>query len=374
MPRLSNGSKSVQQNQVTHRYYLSKEVDVFLTGWLSTVFIPSVYTLVFVISVPFNSIAVVTFIRNIRPMKPAVIYMLNLACADLLFALLLPFKMSYHFGGNDWTFGPWMCSLVTAAFHCNMYCSVLLITCISVDRLLAVVYPIQSLSWRTPRSAAIACGAMWVLAVGGSLPLLLSKQDLYLEELTLTTCHDVLDIDVLQERYLYFFPAFCCLLFFLPLLITVVCYSRVIWALSVVPLGVVGRSRRKMRAVVMAVSVLVVFMVCFTPTNSLMMAHYLQFANGDQARRADGLYEAYLLCLCLGSLSCCLDPIFYYYGSTQCQKQLASVVCCRPGMKGGKGLYSDSSRSTTRSSSMTCNQITKMKGYQDSSQFQKLLV
>ncbi|XP_062340435.1 proteinase-activated receptor 1-like [Osmerus eperlanus] len=371
----NNRSRPVPWNQVTRRYYLSEEVQSFLRGRVSTIFIPSVYALVFVISVPLNAVATVTFARKIRPMKPAVVYMLNLACADLLFALLLPFKMSYHFGGNDWTFGPGMCSLVTAAFYCNMYCSVLLIASISVDRLLAVVYPIQSLSWRSPRNAALACAGMWVLAVGGSLPLLVSRQDLYHEQLGLTTCHDVLDED-LQGRYLYFFPAFSCLLFFLPLLVTSVCYARVIWALSVVPLGVVGRSQRKARAVVMAAAVLVVFVVCFTPTNSLLVAHFLQFAEGGRAGGADAMYTAYLVSVCVGSLSCCLDPLVYYYGSSQCQRHLASVLCCRAGPKGGKGLYSGSSRSSTRTSSGTSTRITKVNAFQErhSSQCQKLLV
>ncbi|KAJ7988560.1 hypothetical protein DPEC_G00324830 [Dallia pectoralis] len=151
----------------------------FLTGRVSTIFIPTLYTIVFLISMPHNAIAMVTFVCRIRTMKPAVIYMLNLAAADLLFSMLLPFKIVSHYSGNDWGFGEGLCRLVTAGIFCNMYCSILLMTCISVDRLLAVAYPIASLGWRRPSSAALACGIMWVLAVGGTLPLVLSRQTLY---------------------------------------------------------------------------------------------------------------------------------------------------------------------------------------------------
>ncbi|CAH2297236.1 ase-activated receptor 1-like, partial [Pelobates cultripes] len=85
----------------------------------------------------------------IKIRNPAIVYMLNLAVADVLFASALPFQIAYRFSGSNWIFGSGMCSFVTGAFYCNMYCSVLLMTSISVDRFLGVVFPIQSLSWRT---------------------------------------------------------------------------------------------------------------------------------------------------------------------------------------------------------------------------------
>ncbi|XP_069370275.1 proteinase-activated receptor 1-like [Paralichthys olivaceus] len=318
---------------------LSEEAQLFLRGSVSTILIPSFYTLVCLISVPINICAVVAFTLKIKPKKPAAIYMLNLACADLLFAVLLPFKISYHFGGNNWIFGPLMCRMVTAAFYWNMYCSVLLIACISVDRLLAVVYPIDSLSWRTPGKAIMACVAMWILSFAGTVPLVLPDQTFHLSQLNITTCHDIQPLDKLIWYYKFYFIALCCAFFFLPLLITVVSYTRVIWALSRVPCGVVGSSRRRARAVVMAGTVLVIFVLCFTPTNCLLMAHYLQFNGGAEKipDSTDGSYVAYLVFMCLGSLNCLLDPLVYYFGSSQCQKQLSSTLRCEKILEGCSG-------------------------------------
>lgn len=303
-------------------YFVSENAKCFLRGHMTTRFVPTVYTLVFIISVPLNLVAVVMFMQHARPRKPAVIYMLNLACADLLFGLLLPFKIAYHYHGNNWIYGSFMCRVVTAAFYCNMYCSVLLMTCISVDRFLAVVYPINSLTWRSPRTASAVCAAMWLLALGGVSPLLISGQTLYLSDLGITTCHDVQDVEKLQSYYRYFFPIYSSVFFFIPLVFTAVCYVRIIQALAEV--NVVNRSR-KTRAVVMAVVVLVVFMVCFTPTNIILMAHYVQLSH----KSSDSSYQAYLLSLCVGSLSCCLDPVLYYFASSQCQKQVAALLRCR---------------------------------------------
>uniref|UniRef100_A0A8D3DBK9 Proteinase-activated receptor 1 n=1 Tax=Scophthalmus maximus TaxID=52904 RepID=A0A8D3DBK9_SCOMX len=296
-------------------YSVSEEAKGFLQGRLATCFVPTIYTLVFIISVPLNLITVVMFVHHIRPRKPAVIYMLNLACADLLFGLLLPFKIAYHYHGNNWIYGSFMCKVVTAAFYCNMYCSVLLIMCISIDRFLAVVYPMNSLTWRSPQTASAVCAAMWLLALGGVCPLLISGQTLYLSDLGITTCHDVQDVEKLRAYYLYFFPIYSSVFFFIPLVFTVVCYVRIIQALA--GANVANRSR-KTRAVVMVVTVLVVFVVCFTPTNIILMVHYVQLSH----KSSDSSYRAYLLSMCVGSLSCCLDPVLYYFGSSQCQRQV----------------------------------------------------
>lgn len=335
--------KRLGHSQRRH-YVVSEETKEFLQGLLANTFIPTVYTLVFIISVPLNLVATVMFVHRIRPKKPAVIYMLNLACADLLFGLLLPFKIAYHYHGNNWIYGSFMCSVVTAAFHCNMYCSVLLVMCIGLDRFLAVVHPMKSLTWRSPRTASAVCAAMWLLSLGGVVPLLISEQTIHLSDLGITTCHDVQDVETLQSYYLYFFPIYSSIFFFIPLIFTVVCYVRIIQALTAA--NVANRSK-KTRAIVMAVVVLLVFVVCFAPTNILLMVHYVQMTHAS----SDGSYKAYLLSVCVGSLSCCLDPVLYYYGSSQCQKQVAALLRCRKLASGESSLETRSTR--TRGSTIS---------------------
>lgn len=362
------------------QWRISEEALLFLTGPVSTVLMPSFYVLVCVISVPVNLCALLTFAWRIRPKKPAAIYMLNLACADLLFGALLPFKISYHFSGNNWIFGPIMCRVVTAAFYWNMYCSVLLIACISVDRLLAVVYPIASLAWRSPKNATIACVAMWILSFTGSVPLVLSEQTFYLRELNITTCHDVQSVQELIWHYKIYFIALCCALFFLPLLVTVVSYAQVIWLLSKLPRGVKGRSHRRTRAVVMALTVLVMFVLCFTPTNCLLLAHYLQFNKGLEVSKEapDGSYAAYLVFMCVGSLNCLLDPLIYYFGSSQCQRQLSSTLRCDKITECGSSHSScqSSSRAHLKSCHTESSKLNTSDTFQQSlsSHYKKLLI
>ncbi|KAG7278327.1 hypothetical protein CRUP_029932 [Coryphaenoides rupestris] len=352
-----NQHRSQKPAQKTY-YRVSPEAKHFLQGRLSTVLVPTVYTFVFIISVPLNLAAAVMFLRRAGPRKPAVIYMLNLAAADLLFALVLPLKIAYHYQGNDWPHGSFLCRLVTAAFYCNMYCSVLLMTCISVDRFLAVVHPMDALAWRTPRTAHAACAAMWLLALAGVGPLLLLPgQTVPLPDLGITTCHDVQDVGRLRAYYLYFFPVYAALFFFVPLVLTTVCYACIVRAL--VAANAVHRSRNTRRAVIMTVTVLVVFVGCFAPANLLMMVHYAQVAHDGGGAAADASYRAYLLSTCTGTLSCCLDPLVYYFGSSQCQRQAVAMLTRKgpAGAKAGSSRSSGSGNSSKRTQSVTCTQM-----------------
>uniref|UniRef100_H3C1T5 G-protein coupled receptors family 1 profile domain-containing protein n=1 Tax=Tetraodon nigroviridis TaxID=99883 RepID=H3C1T5_TETNG len=285
-------------------------------GPVSTVLMPSFYALVCLISVPINISALLAFSRRIRPKKPAAIYMLNLASADLLFALLLPFKISYHFSGNNWIFGEALCRVVTAAFYWNMYCSVLLIACISVDRLLAVVYPIDSLAWRRPRNATIACASMWVLSLAGSLPLVLSEQSLYV-------IHFILHFVFQKETAAGYFLTMGTLGFIVPALVCIVSYALMLKALrKSMTDPTITRMRRK--AVALIVIVLVMFLVCFTPSNVMLLVHYSLLLSGSP----NTLYGAYVTTLCLASLNSCLDPFLYYFISEDFREHVKNTFLC----------------------------------------------
>ncbi|XP_003785973.1 proteinase-activated receptor 1 [Otolemur garnettii] len=303
--------------------FISEDASRYLTSPWLTLFVPSVYTGVFVVSLPLNIMAVVVFLLRMKVKKPAVVYMLHLATADVLFVSLLPFKISYYFSGSNWQFGSEACRLVTAAFYCNMYASIMLMTVISIDRFLAVVYPIQSLSWRTLGRAYVTCLAIWAMAIAGVVPLLLKEQTSQVPGLNITTCHDVLNETLLEGYYAYYFSAFSAVFFFMPLIISTVCYVSIIRCLSS---STVANRSKKSRALFLSAAVFCIFILCFGPTNVLLIMHYSFFSRDSSTEAA---YFAYLLCVCVSSISCCIDPLIYYYASSECQRHLYSILCCK---------------------------------------------
>uniref|UniRef100_A0A8C2J0X3 Coagulation factor II thrombin receptor n=1 Tax=Cyprinus carpio TaxID=7962 RepID=A0A8C2J0X3_CYPCA len=293
-------------------FNISDEAVDFLKGPIVTRIMPLFYIFIILISLPLNALALVRFTCKIQEKKPAVIYMSHLACVDLLFTLLLPLKIHYQLNASDWVFGEAMCRVFSAAYYCNMYCSILLMMCMSVDRLLAVVFPIASLTWRSTRKA--------------TLPLLLVRQTVKTENVGVT-CHNVLrKIYTTVMYYVYLFSILSCLYFFLPLVITFVSYVSIIYALNVKSDRLAtssSSSDSRRRAVIIAVAVLTEFVLCFAPTNGILLYHCYLLANGGH-REGDSSYVAYLLAVCLGSASLFLDPLLYYYGSSQCRNKKES--------------------------------------------------
>ncbi|XP_075710999.1 proteinase-activated receptor 1-like [Rhinoderma darwinii] len=268
--------------------------------------------------------AILMFILKIKIKTPAVVYMLNLATADVLFVAVLPFNIVYRFSGNNWTIGDGMCRFATAAFYCNMYCSILLMTSMSVDKYMAVVFPIHSRSWRSKKLAWLVCIFIWFIAIASTAPLLLTKQDLYMGSLDITTCHDVLELEEQENFYMYYFTAISSIFFFFPLLITIFCYIEIVRTLSKNTEDI-GKSSKKTRAIFLTIVVLTVFIICFGPTNIIFVMHYLHFLNGH----SESLYFAYILCACISSISSCIDPLMYYYVSSRCRKYVYSLLCCK---------------------------------------------
>ncbi|XP_065262191.1 proteinase-activated receptor 1 [Emys orbicularis] len=276
------------------------------------------------LSLPLNITAILVFLIKMKIKKPAIVYMLNLASADVLFVSVLPFKIAYHFSGNNWVFGPEMCRLITAAFYCNMYCSILLMTVISIDRFLAVVYPMQSLSWRTLMRASLICFTIWLIAIVGVIPILITEQTMKISELNITTCHDVLKESELKIYYRNFFSIFSSIFFFVPLIISAVCYVCIIRCL--ISSNIVAKQSKKTRALLLSAAVFSIFIICFGPTNVLLLIHYVSFPYNHQL---EYIYFAYLLCACISSVSCCIDPLIYYYASSECQRQVGNLLCCK---------------------------------------------
>ncbi|XP_057261405.1 proteinase-activated receptor 1 isoform X2 [Pezoporus wallicus] len=337
-----SGATNHTRSFIHDQRIVSVQTARYLTSPWLTRFVPSVYTIVLVLSLPLNITAILVFLKKMKIEKPAVIYMLNLALADVLFVSVLPFKIAYHFSGNDWAFGPKMCRFITAAFYCNMYCSIMLMTSISFDRFLAVVYPMQSLGWRTLTRASLICLIIWLVAISGVIPFLIREQTMEIPKLNITTCHDVLRESELRGYYLHFFSIFSSVFFVVPFIISTVCYVCIIRCLSSSTL--VTKQNKKTRALLLCVAVFSVFVICFGPTNILLLIHYVHFSYDNSL---EYLYFAYLLCVCISSISCCIDPFIYYYASSQYQRQLFSLFNCKETLDPNSSNSSGQSMSTT---------------------------
>ncbi|XP_040847591.1 P2Y purinoceptor 8 [Ochotona curzoniae] len=289
------------------------------------VVLPVVYSLVALVSIPGNLFSLWVLLRHIGPTSPSVIFMINLSVTDLMLAAVLPFQIHYHCSGQHWAFGGTLCTAVTVAFYANMYSSILTMTCISVDRFLGVLYPLASARWRRRRYALAACAACWLLLLTALAPLARADLTYTVEALGIVTCFDVLPWGTLPSPAMWaaFLFSLFVLLFLVPFVVTVACYTATILRLLRTS-DPHGRARRR-RAVGLAAVVLLAFVTCFAPNNFVLLAHMV-----GRLFLGRSYYHIYKLTLCLSCLNNCLDPFVYYFASREFQLRLRRYLdCCR---------------------------------------------
>ncbi|CAJ1070130.1 proteinase-activated receptor 3-like [Xyrichtys novacula] len=279
---------------------LSNSTVGYLLSPLSTRVIPVIYVLVIIVGIPANVAILSMLVAKIRKVSSAILYC-SLAVSDLLLLLSLFFKAHYHFHGNHWVLGEAACRVVTACFYGNLYCSAQTLACISIKRYLAVVHPFMYK--RLPKRTYTTCVSIAVWGVFGAaiIPELLVQQSYWLPEVGRTTCHDVLPLDFDSHVFLLYYNLFLTVFGLLvPLVITVVCFARIISELQ--------QSHHDWAMYIKASSLVFgIFLLCFTPAGVLHFSHYVQlFADGTET-----LYVYFKAAVCLCCVHACLDPFLF---------------------------------------------------------------
>lgn len=153
-----------------------------------TALIPTIYSVISIFGTVGNVLAICVLAHSSTPRSVANTFMLNLCVADLLFLLSLPLWAVYYSQSYNWTFGRVACKICGALLHFNLYASIFFIMCMSMDRYLAIVHPLRSLSARDPKIAILACVVVWLLAFLCSTPTLVLRDLHFMPELDIQVC------------------------------------------------------------------------------------------------------------------------------------------------------------------------------------------
>lgn len=154
-----------------------------------TTAIPAIFSVVSVLGTVANTLAVCVLGQaSASRTTVANTFMLNLCVSDLLFLLSLPFWAVYYALGYSWPFGRITCKLCDALLNFNLYASIFFITCMSVDRYLAIVHPLRFQNSRNPRRARLVCVLVWLLACACSSPSLYLRDTHHIKELAVEAC------------------------------------------------------------------------------------------------------------------------------------------------------------------------------------------
>ncbi|XP_066572362.1 proteinase-activated receptor 4-like [Amia ocellicauda] len=293
---------------------LNKTTENLLTDQVSTLIIPILYTVVVVVGLPANILALWVLLTKVKRL-PGTILLINLAIADVLLLLFLPFKIVYYFMGSRWIFGEAMCRVVTAAFYGNMYGSILCLMFISIYRYISVVHPFSVQRIRSKKLAISVSIMTWAIAVAAMVPFVAIKQSYHINNTSMITCHDALPTDLKTNLFAYYFTSLTAFGFILPFLSILICYVSIICSLS-------RQKKSFARTVKICAIVLTVFMVCYIPSHVILLLHY----NRDQVLQDSRLYRPYMVSLVLSTFNSSIDPFLYLYVSDHFRANVTEVL------------------------------------------------
>ncbi|CAL8267425.1 unnamed protein product [Lota lota] len=312
--------------------------DVFADQGVATVLFPIFYLLVFLISACGNSLVLYVICRSQQKCNSTSIYLLNLALSDTLFTLVLPARITYYIRGFDWPFGDAMCTLTAVIFFANTYAGIGFMTCISVDRYLAMVHPHRLRSLRSVRVVRRVCGLVWAIVI------LEVASVLFKSMLTTAkgkrTCMEFSNFEG-SKSMAYLLLLACIVSFFIPLALILGCYAKINGKLrstarqSALSGGSGGGAGHR-RANTIILLILLTFMVSFGPYHVNIMQFMVRALLREPICLELSDFKMSLqVTVSLMNLNCSLDPILYFFAIKTYKQRVMSLF------KGNKLASSD---------------------------------
>ncbi|CAL8352895.1 unnamed protein product [Lota lota] len=299
-----------------------------LSDYYKRILLPVSYSVAFVGGLGLNGILlwVVCFRRQNRSWSGTVIYVTNLAVADLLYVLTLPPLIISYAMGNVWHFGDSVCKTVRFLFIENLHCSMTFLACVSVHRFLGVRFPTSALHLRTKRAAVLTSGSVWVMVTAEALPTLVYSHTGLMENNTV--CFEMTD----PRQFNNYFPygIFLCVVgFFLPFVVIVCCYCSMIKTLCRTrransPIGAAKMRNKSLRTLLV---VCVFFVLCFVPYHVVRTVYlFVRMYMVNDCHELNVVMIALKIWKPLISLNCCANPLLYFLGSGRYRKKLSKWI------------------------------------------------
>ncbi|KAI5609452.1 B2 bradykinin receptor-like [Silurus asotus] len=241
--------------------------------WISSLQ-PLWLSMICVLGLVGNSLVLLVFCLQRKPCSVADVYLGNLALANLVMVLCLPFWAVTIAQGYEWSFGQMLCKLINMSISMNYFCSIFFLVLVSIDRYLALARTMSHSRLRRSSWAKRICLGIWIFGFLVSFPTLLFRSVRYFPDLDVHACY-----------LMYPHPGWKVqrnlssnvLGFVIPLPIIVFCTYHIVKALKDSDLGLVPGVRTEKRATHLVLVVLAMFLFCWTPHQVVRLLDTLDY-------------------------------------------------------------------------------------------------
>ncbi|XP_070809305.1 leukotriene B4 receptor 1-like [Pituophis catenifer annectens] len=277
------------------------------TEALEAKIIPTFFlTLCFLIGVPGNGLVIWTILSKFPQRSFTIALILNLAVADLLVILTVPF-WTYYFA-KGWVFGDFMCRFLMYLVYLTVYTSIFSITLMSLHRFAVVVLPLASQRWRKPREVHVIMLAVWLLGGLLSCPCLIFSS----KEMPRGKCTDEfydsenqrLAVNIVETLFG----------FVIPFVVLAVCYTYVARKIRTL------KNHKEMKTGKLIAAVVGAFFVCWLPYHilNLIIISALLLRHAKPQVSQNLLESIKILTNVHGAVaffSSCLNPVLYAFAA-----------------------------------------------------------
>ncbi|KAI1242532.1 hypothetical protein IHE44_0000062 [Lamprotornis superbus] len=270
----------------------------------SRVFLPSFYTVIFLVGMAGNALLFTVLLMYIKKKKKMTeLYLLNLVVSDFFLLLTLPF-WALHI--SQWVTWDILCPFLNAMYTLNFYSGIFFVSCMSLDMYLRIVHACSPHSSTVWRNSILILLVMWILSIALSIPdgLFTSTRQFYNKTIMCTQDYG--------QEHLFWKVVFRVIQntlgFLFPFLFMTFCYSRIACVLNT---SQIPGSRR---ALCLVLTLVGVFFVLWCPYNVVLILHSLQdvgvIRSCESSRKLD---YALQITESLSFVHCCLNPLLYAF-------------------------------------------------------------
>ncbi|KAM8836891.1 somatostatin receptor type 2 isoform 3-T5 [Spinachia spinachia] len=285
----------------------------------SSVVISLIYFMVCGVGLCGNALVIYVILRYAKMKTVTNIYILNLAVADVLCMMSLPF-IALQLALVHWPFGEVLCRVIMTVDSLNQFTSIFCLMVMSIDRYLAVVHPIKSTRWRKPRLAKLITLTVWGVSLLVILPTLIFSG---LDKVPVCGM-------MWPEPQDVYFTAFIIYTFFIgflmPLAVICLCYLLIIVKVksSGMRVGSTKRKRSERKVTRMVSIVVAVFVLCWLPFYIFNVTSVASSINPTSAMKS-----TFDFVVVLGYANSCANPILYAFLSDNFKKSFQNVLCLK---------------------------------------------
>ncbi|XP_052436674.1 B2 bradykinin receptor-like [Carassius gibelio] len=285
---------------------------------------PTYMFIICVLGILGNVFVLLVFSLHKKACTVAEIYLGNLAAADLLLVLCLPFWAINSIDGFNWRFGLVMCKLVNTGIRMNMFCSIYLLVLVSGDRYIALVHALSRGRMRRQRCAKLNCVAVWVFGLILSIPMLHFRDTQFIPEINITACilkYPNPNIGLACDILLIL------LSFIVPFLVISYCTLKIIRALREQVLDRFNAENTERKATILVLVVLMVFLLCWVPFHIVTLIDILMrfgvFGGCDFETAVDVSNQIFTYLALSNSV---LNPILYVIVGKNFRKKVKELM------------------------------------------------